>query len=378
MSDPKKFETTHWDTDTVNQHSAQTPRPKKTSRKRKFSWPAYVAFVLIVSALLAGIGWLLANDMCALNKKELSAEITIEEGDSLSKIAGKLNKAGIINNSPLFVIFGTLSHAKAKIDPGVYTLNTDMDYRCLITKMQTYSDVATTVEVTIPEGYTMADMFALLEEKGVNTVAQLTDAAANDKFEDYDFVDNDNLGDASRLEGYLFPDTYKFYLGGDPDVTIDAMLANFEYRIEDLRADIEASGHSLKELVIMASLIEKEAIGDDEERANISSVLYNRIHNTDAETAGFLQLDSTVYYAMKLAGTDQFSTEIDSPYNTYLHQGLPVGAICNPGLAAITAAIHPNDTNYYYFAYGTDGVSHFFRTLNEHLNFVNSSLYAPD
>lgn len=377
MSDPKKFETTHWDADAVSRHSGKAAPEKKKRKRWKFNWPTYIAFVLIVSALIAGIGWLLANDMCALNKPERSAEITVEVGDSLSTIAGKLNKAGIINNSPLFVIFGTLSHAKAKIDPGVYTLTTDMDYRCLITKMQTYSDVASTVQVTIPEGYTMADTFALLAENGVNTVQQLNDAAANDKFEDYTFIDNENLGDASRLEGYLFPDTYEFYLGGDADVAIESMLSNFEYRMEDLLADVESSGHSLRDIVIMASLIEKEAIGDDAERANIGSVLYNRINNPSNETAGLLQLDSTVYYAMARAGTETFSTEIDSPYNTYLHQGLPAGAICNPGLAAINAAIHPSSTNYYYFAYGKDGVSHFFTNLNDHLNFVNSAMYDP-
>ena len=130
----------------------------------------------------------------------------------------------------------------------------------------------------------------------------------------------------------------------------------------------------------MASLIEKEAIGDDEERKNIASVLYNRMEHPEMETGGLLQLDSTIYYILRNNGRDdsEFSTSIDSPYNTYLYQGLPSGAICNPSRSALMAAVYPNDTDYYYFAYGIDDVSHFFYNYNEHLNFVNSDMYRPD
>ncbi|MEE0563252.1 MAG: endolytic transglycosylase MltG, partial [Oscillospiraceae bacterium] len=132
--------------------------------------------------------------------------------------------------------------------------------------------------------------------------------------------------------------------------------------------------------VTLASIIEKEAIGDDEERANISSVFYNRLSGDNSEIGTALQSDATIYYALHIAGMDdtQFSTDLDSPYNTYKHGGLPAGPICNPSLSSIKAAVHPNDTGYYYFAYGKDGVSHFFRTYDEHLAFVNSDMYAPD
>ena len=127
-------------------------------------------------------------------------------------------------------------------------------------------------------------------------------------------------------------------------------------------------------------MIEKEAIGDDEERANIASVFYNRLNGGNDEVGNVLQSDATIYYALRVMGLDdsQFSTDLDSPYNTYKYGGLPAGPICNPSLSAIRAAIYPNDTDYYYFAYGKDGVSHFFRTYNEHLAFVNSDMYAPD
>jgi UPF0755 protein len=149
---------------------------------------------------------------------------------------------------------------------------------------------------------------------------------------------------------------------------------------QDILDDIQRSNYTLQEIVVMASLIEKEAIGDDEERKNIGSVLYNRIENPDFETYGLLQLDSTIYYVLRTTGQDDsaFSTSIDSPYNTYLYPGLPAGAICNPSRSALLAAVYPNDTDYYYFAYGIDDVSHFFYNYNEHLNFVNSPMYRPD
>ena len=158
------------------------------------------------------------------------------------------------------------------------------------------------------------------------------------------------------------------------------MLTNFVNRTSDLMDAINSSSYNLREIITLASVVEKEAIGDDEERANIASVFYNRLNGGNSEVGTVLQSDATIYYALRVMGLDdsQFSTDLDSPYNTYKYGGLPAGPICNPSLSAIRAAIYPNDTDYYYFAYGKDGVSHFFRTYNEHLAFVNSDMYAPD
>ncbi len=126
---------------------------------------------------------------------------------------------------------------------------------------------------------------------------------------------------------------------------------------------------TLQEIVTLASIIEREA-ASDEERADIASVIYNRLNSSYT----YLELDSTVYYAAKLMDTE-FDTELDSPYNTYKYAGLPAGPICNPGLASINAALEPNSTSYLFFAYGVDGVSHFFNSYNEFLNFTNSDQY---
>ena len=159
------------------------------------------------------------------------------------------------------------------------------------------------------------------------------------------------------------------------------MLTTFMLQFDnDLMADIRGSQYTWSEIITMASIIEREGIGNETERKNIASVLYNRMNTTDRETYGYLQLDTTIYYALYIEGKDKtdFDLEKDTPYNTYMYKGLPVGPICCPGMSSIRAAVYPNDTDYFYFAAGKDGVNHFFSTYNDHLNFVNSDMYQPD
>ena len=388
MDNDKRFQTQDWDTDAVHQRiineveAASAPTPKKKHRKGKFNWKIYVAAVVLGSMLLAGIGWILANDLCALDKGDETYTVTIEEGDGVFKIASKLKKAGLIELKGFFVLYEIFTGAKNDIDPGTYELNTSMDYRSLVHNMYD-PDARRRAEeglvlVTIPEGYSVQQIVDLLAEKGIATKEELVDAVSNFDFgEEYPFIDNSLTGQINRLEGYLFPDTYEFSTEKTAVFAIDTMLTNFNTKVSnELLSEIQESGYTFREIITMASII---AIGDYEERTNVASVLYNRLNNPDAETAGLLQVDASIDYALRLEGKDrsEFSTELDSPYNTYIHAGLPVGPICNPSLASIRAALNPSQTDYYYYALGTDGVHHFFRTYSEHLAFVNSDMYAP-
>ncbi|MBE6919146.1 MAG: endolytic transglycosylase MltG [Ruminococcaceae bacterium] len=385
MSDRKKTGTTSWDAGQVRRETGRQPAEKKASKQKKSKLGVlyYILGVLVASALLAGIAWLMVNDVCALNKEPLTATVKVERGDSVGDVTNKLKKAGLIESKLLFRVFAVIFDADEIISPGTYELDTDMDFRCLIHSMVSSQSVVppNVVTVTIPEGYTVAQTISVLAENGVCSEEELTEAAKNHVFTEYDFVDNVNLGSITRLEGYLAPDTYEFFEDSAPEVALARLLDNFDYWMNDtVRADIIKSGYTMEEIVIMASVIEKEAIGDDEERKNIASVFYNRIENPSFETYGLLQSDATIYYVLRTQGLPDtaFSTSIDSPYNTYLHPGLPAGSICNPSRSALLAAVYPNDTNYYYFAYGTDNVSHFFRNYAEHLKFINSPMYRPD
>ena len=385
MSDRTNPGTTSWDAEQVRRETSQKPTEKKERKKKKvrLGWLWYILGVIGSSVLLACVGWLMVNDVCALNKEPLTATVKVERGETVAEVTDKLKDAGLIESKLLFRIFGIIFDAEETITPGTYELDTDMDFRCLIESMQTSMSIVPpgVVLVTIPEGYTVMQTITTLAENGVCAEEDLIEAAKNHVFTEFDFVDNENLGEITRLEGYLAPDTYEFFEDSAPEVALSRMLENFAYWMNvEVRDAIVKSGYTLDEIVIMASVIEKEAIGDDEERKNIASVFYNRIENPSFETYGLLQLDSTLYYILRSQGLpdEEFSTSIDSGYNTYLYPGLPEGAICNPSRSALMAAVYPNDTDYYYFAYGIDNVSHFFYDYNEHLNFVNSDMYRPD
>ena len=220
----------------------------------------------------------------------------------METVADKLEAAGLIEYKWFFRLFGNFAHAEENIGVGVHELTTDMDYRALIVGMRSSSGGnmnAETVQVTIPEGYTVAQPIALLAEKGVNTEEKLLDAAQNYAFE-YDFIDNKSK-DISRLEGYLFPDTYEFYLADDAENVINKFLRNFNNRMDDtMMAKVSMSGYSLHEILAVASIIQEEAAAV-EENDLIASVIYNRL---DSESLRLLQMDSTVFYAAELMDTE--------------------------------------------------------------------------
>ncbi len=368
MSERKNSGTTSWDAAQVRRETSRKPEEKKVKpkKKRRGGWLLYLLGVLVSSALLAGIGWLMVNDVCALNKEPLTATVVVEKGDGVGVVTDKLKDAGLINSKLLFRIFGIVFDAGDTITPGTYELNTDMDFRCLIQSMQSSLSITPVgvVTVTIPEGYNAKQIFKLLEEKGVCSAADLEEAAKNYEFTEFDFVDNENLGDITRLEGYLAPDTYEFFEDEAPEKAISRLLRNFDFWMnDDMMAAVEKSGRSLQEIVTIASLIEKETDGTDREK--IASVIYNRL-NYAAETAYFLQIDAALVYAAGREITvDDYQT-LDSPYNLYKHQGLPPTAIANPGLASLKAALNPASTNFYFYALGKDGLHIFSRTLAEH------------
>lgn len=366
--------------------------PRRRRKRRGFSLLGtllYVAFVIGISTLLAAVGWVAANDVLALNKAEHSAiitlpeeiftekEVTVETDEGtetetiqvadLDYVADQLVDNGIIEFKLVFRLFSLFSNAEEKMTPGTYQLDTDMDYRAIVTNLGSNSASRQMVTVTIPEGFTVDQIFQRLEDEGVSTVAKLQDMAATHDYA-FSFLQEIPLGDYKRLEGYLFPDTYEFYMGEDPKMVINKMLVNFDRRFTDeMRAQVQENGYTVRDIVIIASMIERETDGSD--RATIASVIYNRWLNTSAGTAGYLGVDATLVYALGRTITSEDYTA-DTPYNTYTHQGLPPGPISNPGMESILAAMEPEDTNYYYYALGSDGTHSFFQTLEEQQNFI--------
>lgn len=384
MADFKKGDTASWDAQQVRgSREERTPQHTGGSnhhrRRRRFNWLQYILCVVVVSGILAGLSWLLINDLCAFNKKNVTATVEVTAEDTVSTVATKLKDAGLIEYKWFFKLFAGVAHADKKIGIGTYELTTDMDYRALITGMRNASGSmnADTVKVTIPEGYTVEQTIALLAKNGVNTQEKLMEAAKTGTFE-YDYIDNDSE-DISRLEGYLFPDTYDFYVNEKATSALNRLIRNFNDKLDEERlAKVDASGYSLEKIITIASLIEKETDGTDQ--ASIASVIYNRLQGPGDKggTYGMLQVDAALLYALPghegaITNSDK---KVDSPYNLYKNAGLPPTPIANPGLAAIDSALNPATTDYYYYALGKDNKHRFFTSYNDHLNFVNSSEYA--
>ena len=363
----------------------------------------YAVFILCISIVLACLGWMAASDMLALNKEGFTAtvvlpasefrneivEIKDEEGNvtghknvsrvNLSYLSGTLKRAGLIQYRWLFESFCKMAHADEKVRPGEYQLQSTYDYRALIQNMRPNAGSAVTVNVTLIEGMTMHEMFVTLERSGVSSFEDLMDAAKHYHF-NYSFMADpadaetgNDEGAELRLEGYLFPETYNFYANMQASSAINKLLDQFNSNLDDdVLSRIQDSGRSLKEIVTIASMIEKEA-ADDEERADIASVIYNRLR-ADMQ----LGIDSTILYVHpdhEGAPTGEMLKE-KSPYNTRIYKGLPPTPICNPGLPSFRAALSPNQTDYYYYALDTETGRHrFFNTQEEFDAFVATQNY---
>lgn len=332
----------------------------------------YVLLVIVGSGVLATVGWIWACDLLGLNKEPVSIEVTIDDDTDFDAVVDLLEDEGLIQYKFLFKLYATFSHAQDKIAPGRYELNTEMDYHALVSSMSSSSSTRLTTNVTIQEGLTIDQLFTLLDERGVCSVERLQDMAANHDYA-FDWLRDRPLGDYHRLEGYLFPDTYTFEMGENPKYVLNKMLVNFDAKMDKYMPQYtgEDAQYSLHDIVTIASMIEKETDGTNNEERNdyrsIASVIYNRLENPAAETVGYLQIDATLVYLNGGKVPTLADREIDSPYNTYLHQGLPPGPISNPGMQSLLAAMNPADTNYYFYVLNPETKQHeYTRTYAEH------------
>jgi UPF0755 protein len=347
-------------------------RPRREKRSGCLGGIIYAVFIICVCLLLASLAWLAATDVLGLGNEDEKVQVTIPQDFTIDEVADILHKNGLIKYEFLFKLYADFSEAEKKITTGTFWLNKNYDYRALVNGMNVRGGKRVEIDVVIPEGYTLKQIFELFEVNGVCTEKELWDAAANYDFK-YSFLDADTLGDSHRLEGYLFPDTYRFFVGDNPSRAIEKMLKRFNEKFTPEYITRAAElGYSVRDIITIASMIEKEAGNDDTDRDLIASVIYNRLGSNSLKR---LQIDATIYYAIAETG-EAFSTDIDSPYNTYVVEGLPAGPISNPGVNAIRAALYPVTSKYYYYAANKNGTHNFFKDFESHQAFVNSDEYG--
>lgn len=345
-----------------------------------------LALAIIAAALAATslTAWVIAGTPGAVVQDEPSiaalptpsgsdvATIEVAEGDGAGDIGRRLEEAGVIRSARLFDILASLMGVEDEMVAGRYEFDRGMPTLRVIGRLRRGATMPLTV--TVPEGLRSEEVALLMEREGIAPADAFRGAVASGAY-DFDFLLERPPG--AGLEGYLFPATYGFSRGVTAEEVVQRMLAAFAAQVTpELREAAQATGLTLHEAVTLASIVEREAVKADE-RPIIAGVFLNRLR------LGMpLEADPTVQYALAgdSASVERFGfwkrgltledLEVDSPYNTYVNGGLPLGPICNPGLASLEAVARPAQTGYLYFVARDDGSHVFAETLEEHLRNV--------
>lgn len=300
---------------------------------------------IFLLAIVLLFGWLIGREWWWKDAGPSVPFVTvvIKEGSSVARIADKLKEEKIIGSPYLFKVYTKLTGQSGILQAGEFKLSRGMsssDVLDVITDAR-----ANEISLTFVEGWTLAQMGKYLEEQNVVNLSEWDAAASHD------------------LEGYLFPDTYRFLKGVSADEIVARVRAEMEEKITaEMRSELERNGTSVHEMLTMASIIEKE-VSSAEDRKKISDIFWKRMAIGMA-----LQADSTVNYVTgkNSPAISYEDRDVDSPYNTYKYKGLPPGPISNPGLSAISAAVYPTSNPYYFFLTDEDGNVWYAKTLDEH------------
>ena len=379
----------------------EAPLPKGRPKWRKgygllgiphiISTAIWLAITLAIGLSLGRVLWVCCADVMAFGKPQVTGYITVAEEDDIESIARKLADANLIRYPGLFQKFAEITEKDERIQNGTFELGSHLDYNAMLNNMIYTGSSHDEVEITFPEGYNCAQFFALLEYHEICSVEELEEYAANGELGDFWFLEGVERGDKYCLEGYLAPDTYRFYTDTEPGEVLNKFLVEFDDRFTDIMKEdleimkvryatlLENQGYdseyiaqnplTLHQVLTVASIVERET-SSDAESYDIASVFYNRVTNPNILTLGS---DATVYYAIgdymrEKAELDDMDLESDSPYNTRKAIGIPPGPICSPGVYSLYAALDPNETEYNYFIF--DKVEHkhlFSATYEEHL-----------
>lgn len=312
-----------------------------------------IAVICVAVIIVAGAVFYITGLGKALDSNDTqTVSVIISSGSSTGQIGQILEEEGIISSADKFKIWSRIKGYDSRYKAGTYTLSPSMDFQKIADII--VSGKVTTVNFTIPEGYTIYQTASAIAAKGLGDYDTLVSLIEAGDFE-YDFL-KDAQNNKNKLEGYLFPNTYTVDEGMNEEQIIKVMLDQFEKQPYKVYAE-SGSSYSLNDIITVASIIEREC-KVDEERPLVASVIYNRLAKGMP-----LQMCSTVQYVLgkQKEVLTYADTRIESPYNTYTNTGLPPGPICSPGLAAIKAALNPADTDYLYFVLSEklDGTSNF-------------------
>jgi len=299
----------------------------------------------------------------------LDKKFIIESGQGLSNIADDLKEEGLIKSKFFFKVYAKVNGQQASFRSGSFDLNTDMNIKEITEELTKKNYLKPEEKLTFIEGWTLKDYSDLLSKSNLSGTEDFLKLVERDYSRDFSFLKDKPKN--KNLEGYLFPDTYRFFTDVSGEEVVLKMLSNFDNKLTPkMREDISSQEKTIFEIITMASVIEKE-VRSEKDMKIVSGIFWDRIKNGQA-----LESCATLAYILGV-NKPQYSyedTRIESPYNTYINRGLPAGPIANPGIKAIEAAVYPEYTGYNYFLTASEtGETIFSRTYEEHL--INKNKY---
>lgn len=308
---------------------------------------------LVISFLVGACGTTLYGYFLNQAPDEFpSSEIfSISQGASLSEIAHSLEEKKYINNAYLFRVFARLLEHDTEIVAGEYFFDTPISTLAILDKLAHGEHGITKIKLTVPEGFT--------REQIANTATTLLPSFDRSTF----------LSMTKDEEGMLFPDTYLFYETATTGQVVNDMRENFTKKISAVEGELSQSKRSLREVIILASLIEEE-VQTEEDRKIVAGIIENRLAKNMP-----LQIDATFQYIIGKGSAELTLDDlaVDSPYNTYRNKGLPPTAISNPGIQSILAVLNPTPTPYLFYLSDKNGKTHYAKTFEEHK--INKAKY---
>ena len=363
--------------------NAPKKKKKKNGKKRLESF--LMAIVILAISVIGAfairtVAMGCINDILAIDVSSTEFRVVLDEDMPVDDVIDMLAEKNLIKNKFFCKLFAAFTGLKTKEDKdgnkkdimypaGTYHLSASQGLEDMLLEIRTSGVDTNVIKVTFPEGYNVEQIAEKLNENDVCSAQAFYEAMVSDEiFEKFEFLSDIKEKDLRYkvLEGYLYPDTYEFYIGESATSVVERFLKNFQNKwTETYAAKAKELGYSVDEILRVASIIEKEAY-DAEQMPVIASVLYNRL---DSSSFPFINCDSTAQYI------DNFKEKLEAEgtyadymkvYDTYQKTGLPIGPICCPGADAIYAALYPDSTDYYFFLHDKEGNIHLASTADEH------------
>lgn len=356
-------------------------------KRRSGGHTGLIVFLIIVLALLAaviaGLVWV-NSDIKGSRGTVKEATVIIEKGSGPLTIGRELESAGIIKNAQIFRLYVKKQQVADSLQYGQFTLSSDMSYDAIIQALQKTTDDRDTVRVTFPEGITATQFAKRMEEAGLCSADDFLNAANTGDYSQFQFwaKRDENANQFMPSEGYLFPDTYDFFVGDDVSNMVAKIYGQFDTNFTDeMYQKVSDMGFTLSQFMTLASIVQEEA-GSAEHQADVAAVFMNRLAPDSPVTllqsncSSYIQNENDNNYlyntvAPYYGGWDSIPAEIVTAYDTYTTPGLPAGPISNPGMEAITNTLNYAQsqyygTGYYYFVTDTDGNYYFNKTADVH------------